>query len=309
MRIALAILLLLLPRLLIAELVNPFSVRSNLYTFAFHEHCNVAPDDGTFSTTNLATTWRDAGINAFAITPHTFVSSDPAVSGIRYFGGQECFTSDGSRHLVGIFVTNDISTQAPQDVINSIRSQNGFAIIAHPWMTGGYGWTTNELLSVTNWNATEIFPFTSWGEANHWDMALTNRMRVWATIGPDAHDEIMTNCYVCVNANSLDDIREEMISGNFYPSTGARIAVSTTNSVIYASSTALGTFVWFVDGASVQTNSSASSASMSLQSTNIYARFRFISDAGGLRAYSQPVFQGTRNVRTATVRTGTLRSL
>lgn len=269
-------------------LVNPFVPRSNLYKVVVHIHCNVPPDDGDLSPATIGSAYASDGIPAYSITPHDSTVEDPGTPGITYFKGEECscHQSDHVSHAIALFITSTVVSNTAQGVINNVKSQNGFIVLAHPGLAPPLNWTTNEMMAATNWDAIEI----SNGGAQWdlwWDHALTNGRKVWGIVGPDAHTDTPTNRFIYVNANSVSDIPAEIKSGNFYPSYKDTLSITTTSTTVYAASAVSGTFRWTVDGLPVQTNTSATTSSLTLYPTNIYARVRFV---GADYVWSQPVF-------------------
>lgn len=291
---------------ILAQLENPFQVKSNLYSFIFHAHSNVPGDDGTFTPAQIYTAWRDAGINAGSVTPHDSMITNPAIGGIVEFYGEERTADRALQHILALFITNSPAFLPPQDLINAIRNQNGFASIAHPWMNGGYGWSTNEILAATNFNAVEILTVSDWDDAKHWDRLLMDGRRVWGTSVPDMHATMRTNPYVLVNADSTSEIPTALRDGNFYPSDGTRITIINSGSVITVNSETIGDFVWVRDGAYALTNNDVTTSTLSLFSSNTYARVRFIENGTGRRAYSQPVFRVPPPASAALIGTATL---
>jgi len=119
-----------------------------------------------------------------------------------------------------------------QDRIDTINSQGGSAILAHPNVDIGY--SENELLQANNYLGMEIYNGACWrswcpkrGIATaKWDYVLTRGKKIWGFGVDDSHSEAQRGTgFTVMHSEDLtpEDIYQNLEEGNFYASSGAMI--------------------------------------------------------------------------------------
>ena len=132
------------------------------YKINLHTHTSVS--DGHRTPEEVAKIYRKAGYDAIALTDHWIFSPEGEICGLKIFSGVEYNlpnenTKDGLFHVVAVGMTrdpkipnNDSITE--QNLIDSIHSAGGLAILAHPaWSLN----TPEQILKFHGFDATEIY--------------------------------------------------------------------------------------------------------------------------------------------------------
>lgn len=180
----------------------------------FSIDCNMRPD----KIVNVA---RAKGLDGIAITDHNEVQGALetlkfAKDNLMVIIGEEIMTRSGE--IIGLFLKEKILPGDPIEVINEIHSQNGIAILAHPFvmqlsidekiarmLDGCEGFNSRHartrLLNDTN------------GEKLIVDFAREYNLSL--TAGSDAHfyNEI-GRAHTVIPASNLDEVKDTILRGN-----------------------------------------------------------------------------------------------
>lgn len=220
-------------------------------------HCHSTRSDGDSHPASVARFYRDHGFDFVAITDHNVCTGQAevgeALDGFTVLGACEYSAASGGRplHINGIGVSRAVVPEAAardvlatlQHGIEAFRAQHAFTIMNHPnWH---WGWGLEELLAVSGVDAFELWngarDSNNLGDHEHpgtealWDAALTSGKRIWAVASDDCHhfghrrrfsSDPPFSGWVAVQAPSASeaDVLAALRAGNFYASTGLRLA-------------------------------------------------------------------------------------
>ena len=215
--------------------VNPFEkegiwLKGNL-------HCHTTNSDGVLSPQEKVDYYVEQGYDFLAITDHdTYTETDKLDSGDMVlldgieFTAKDLQRTDGYHvgfHIGGVNIRNPLPfCLGPQETIDFIKEQGGFAVINHPYWCGQ---TVMELLELKNYDAIEAFNSVcehGWGRGSStqiWDGLLANGRAVPGLGTDDAHEkEYSFHGFIMLKARSKDtaSIMEALNEGAFYGSTG-----------------------------------------------------------------------------------------
>jgi predicted metal-dependent phosphoesterase TrpH len=218
----------------VITLRNPWVQKNATYKGALHCHSTNSLD-AHLSPYNVSKAYSDQGFNFVAITDHNTLTSYTPVTGILALPGEEVSTSlvfpphsykDLSGHIVALNIKTTIKPwNTPQAEIDTINSQGGTAILAHPTSTVPTWFFSNETLkTLTNYSFIEITNSDAATAIKLYDKMLSNGKVVWAVGTDDAHTltEVNMKGSVIVNADRLtiEDVMSSLRAGNFYVTTG-----------------------------------------------------------------------------------------
>lgn len=240
------------------ELIN---TDNNWYKGNFHMH--TTRSDGHLDVSNAIETYRKNGYDFVAVTDHrhpgttiepnqTGMLEDTKITtkdmlllnGVEWDTGGRNTDLEGdvpTFHILGIGMTSNemgknfssIRHPSPEQIINVIKKDGGFAVLAHPCWSVMDPMSINEVKGV---DAAEIYNAVSGIPWNGDRCDSSTWFDIWAThygilmpavAGDDTHaysgDECRT--FTMVNAKELsrDAILEALYHGNFYASQGPKI--------------------------------------------------------------------------------------
>ncbi len=203
-----------------------------------------------FSPSFTESKYMNEGYNFIALTEHNTVTPDPHVPGIMHIiNSEEDTQPPGGNHLLAIGILNAIDeTKSDQERVDSITTQNGIAVVAHP----------NERRYRMSWsrisalNGLNLFNIYSKGSDNtivtidcklkncsnstdNWDSILSGRRSIFGTADDDYTPGNIgfDGGAVMVNAPTLSQeaIMENLKKGNFYAVQGSKAPrIKVTNS-------------------------------------------------------------------------------
>jgi predicted metal-dependent phosphoesterase TrpH len=218
----------------IITLHNPWVQKNATYRGALHCHSTNSLD-GQVSPYNVSRAYLDQGFNFVAITDHNTLTSYTPIAGILALSGEEVSTSlvfpptnytNLSGHIVAINIKTMITPLiTPQTAIDTINSQGGIAILAHPTSPIPSQFFSNETLkTLTNYSFMEITNSDAATAIKLYDKLLSSGKVIWAVGSDDSHTLSAVNQKgsVIVNANTLtiEDVISNLRAGNFYVTTG-----------------------------------------------------------------------------------------
>ena len=222
-------------------LVNPFEIEGNWYRGNLHAHSTNS--DGWLSPELLVRAYQRGGMDFLAITDHWNITDLSAQSSESFLilpgaefhtgvgaNGQDRLVASEYYHLVGVGITENLDRSAgfsAQQVIDGIRAQGGYAILAHPYYTGV---SQEEMLAVEGFAAMEVFNtvcevMIDRGHSMvHWDDLLSRGRQVCAVASDDCHhaydDSLQGWTVVKAPALTREHLLKALEQGSFYASTG-----------------------------------------------------------------------------------------
>ena len=105
-------------------------------------HCHTCLSfDGYTTELELLHACKVCGIDVIAVTEHNIINSSLKIDnfkrkGIKVIAGCE-YTSDKGAHIIGLFVSQELSGAATSmEIISHIRNQGGLVLIPHPYKAG-----------------------------------------------------------------------------------------------------------------------------------------------------------------------------
>ncbi|NJL31220.1 MAG: hypothetical protein HC898_06070, partial [Phycisphaerales bacterium] len=130
-----------------------------------------------------------------------------------------------------------------QSIDQAIEDSQSMVVLNHPnWWQNFDHWPTNLLMQMRRYHGVEIFNGVMMGEVGSayalekWDMLLGSGQRVWAFANDDTHHATGVGRgwnMVWAREPSAQGVREALVSGRFYASTGVKITtISATDKCI-----------------------------------------------------------------------------
>jgi len=240
---------------------NPFITEGNWYKGNLHTHTNIS--DGHFTCEQVIETYCKNKYDFLAITDHWWKITDNYLEKIKeltvkynnilIIPGEEIdcgITKLGiingnigyNFHLVCLNIKNVILNENrkhnefnPQDIINSVKSQDGEIILAHPYWSG---LTLEDMLSIHGYIGVEIFNTDTHLTVNkgfslsHWDDLLNTNRKILGFSSDDSHATTndfrpidLCGAWIMVKSKflTINSIMKSILNGLFYSSTGPEI--------------------------------------------------------------------------------------
>ena len=143
--------------------------------------------DGCMSLSEIVALARERGLNGVAVCDHDRVMADvPECDGFLIIPATEISTERG--HLLGLFVTEEITTREFFAAVDAIHAQGGLAVIAHPFEHSTDANRLDDVMSrldgVEIWNSRADRKNKS---ANAMARELAQKWKKPVTAGSDAH--------------------------------------------------------------------------------------------------------------------------
>jgi hypothetical protein len=287
------------------ESYNPYSGGGTWYKGETHAHSTRS--DGELSPTGLAARYDGLGFDFVAITDHHTVTKLKG-NGILVLGqesgkGGSEVGEQYSQHMTALSISSSISEGlSMQGKIDRINAQGGLVVFNHP-TTMFYSYDLNDLRSLQNYTALEIYNGYNDGilagnPVGLWDDILSTGKRVWGVAGDDAHTQ--DDCgkgWIEVRVSgglSTANILNAIKRGSFYASQGPVIDDLVFEGKTFTVSSPGADSIAFYgrDGRHLATVNGGS-ANYTINGNEGYVRAEV--SEGGKKAWSQPVFVGTRS--------------
>lgn len=202
-------------------------------------HTHTTRSDGAATPEEAIACYRHEGYDAIALTDHwAFGKSKIAENGLLLLSGIEydtkTTTKDGLFHIVGIGMHKDPCLPhdaTVQEMIDGIKREGGFAILAHPaWSLN----TPEQILPLQSIDATEIYNSVSGVHmSKRPDSSLIVDMlgaagRLYPLIGADDthyYDNDAFGAWIMVKADECtqDAILQALRRGDFYATQGPEV--------------------------------------------------------------------------------------
>lgn len=227
---------------------SAFSHEGKWFKGNIHSHTTVS--DGTVDPAQQAADYKAQGYDFLALTDHNVMLTH------SHLGSEDFLMLPGWErdipitekvkciHVVGLFPADtpdgaevsrpkgDPATMSMQDLLDQMRGENAFTVIAHPLWSR---MEPEEVRALTDFDAIEVFNtgtecLCHAGRADaYWDMLLRDGKRVYAIACDDTHGKDKKpdrfGGWVMVSAKSLtrEDILAALKAGNYYSSCGPEI--------------------------------------------------------------------------------------
>jgi hypothetical protein len=269
-----------------------------------HTHATFSDKNDTNDAPKIAKWYEDAGYNFLLLSEHNDhvatkkvfchdEASDPP--NFIMLCGLEL---SNKRHHTALGIDRYIGDEANlQDGVNKITAAGGVAILNHPQdpvVTASALLATKGLnhLEIVNGGRLEDTPATEM----MWDSVLSSPggRLVYAVAADDNHykQKNVGRGWIMVKSHALTkkDIVENIRNGNFYASTGIKLNDYTATKTSITIDSENGETIAFIGKyGSVLQSISGKKASYTFQGNELYVRAK-ITNAGGLAAWTQPVF-------------------
>lgn len=232
-------------------LVEIFNTQNNWYKGNLHTHTNLS--DGLVSPDKCLKIYKNAGYDFIAITDHRKVygdnnpvknSKDNYEKNFLLLRGIEFDINDYETrkawHIVGIDLNDQLSIESiqnpqdtqltPQYIVDSIISNNGLAILAHPFwslLTCSDLIGLERYLGIEIWNTVSEF-MSNRGDSTCYIDTIASKGKyplIFAADDTHFYNGDLFGGYIMVNSESLQrkDIIRNIKEGNFYSSQGPKI--------------------------------------------------------------------------------------
>lgn len=204
------------------------------YRGNLHTHTSVS--DGRKSPDEAVRWYRENGYDFVAITDHWKPAEASSRDGILVVPGVEFDGIDpelGMYHVVGLDITTSPEKGGlvgPDAVVSYIAGQGGLAVLCHPYWCGMPSWAVGRVegvFAVEVFNSTCEVHIAKGLSSVHWDDTLASGKRLWGVAVDDTHwgRHDYGGGWVMVQADdlSIPSLREALLSGRFYASSGPDI--------------------------------------------------------------------------------------
>jgi len=291
---------------------NPFEFSGRWFRGNLHTH--TTNSDGKLSPKQIIYLYRSNGYDFIAITDHwIFYRGENAdLNNFLVIPGEEINLGKmylgASIHIVALNIFREISdkTLTPQQVIDEINSQNGLAIIAHPYWSS---LTLEDLLRLKNYIGIEVYN-TTCDVINdkgysyiHWDLLLDAGRYVYGFAVDDSHwsfspinEPDVLKGWIMVKASGLElnSIINSIKNGLFYSTCGPEIKnVEIESNKIYVETSPV-KYISFMGSKNRSRRimslrgEEITSAEYSIRGSEKYIRIQCI-DSNGKMAWTNPI--------------------
>jgi hypothetical protein len=284
------------------KLESPYRAKPRSFKGQLHAH--TTNSDGTQSPAVVMAAYKKAGYDFAAITDHNHNTPDPGVKGILFLPGVE--NDHTCLHENRINATTVApGSRMPQDVIDQARREGSFVQINHPDWPGRYPtnpcWSDKALLAMKDYHAIETWNASNGAENNNAerrvDFLLSNGMRTNLTAVDDCHDVRHAYCmtasvHVFADVLTVDDVMANLLSGNFYASSGANVTSVTVDGRNIAITLPKASDVEFIvnGGKVAKTERAVLTSSYVVAGDEKYVRIRVTRVSDKRQAWSNPIY-------------------
>lgn len=149
---------------------------SGMYECAGNIHIHTRYSDGSGSIPEIARSAEKAGLDFIIITDHHHLQGKPEEG---YYGrvlvmvGSEFNTE--RNHYLGIGIDDEVpgNDEAPQHVIDGVRSQGGIGFLAHPFEIGSPVYKQGKTYPWTDWSVMGFTGLDIWSYLSQWRDGIT----------------------------------------------------------------------------------------------------------------------------------------
>lgn len=223
-----------------AELIirDPYAVPGQWYKVQLHAHTDRSID-GRWSVEEALAAYAAAGYHFVALSDHDQVTRPDAVPpGLVVVPAEENTVSFPfwplGHHAILLFIDEHIRHGSARERFDAALAQGAVVSAAHPNWIGNLGsgrWEMRHLMAAPQITLMEVWnPHSdSRMDTDTWHETAVRRgpgMPVWAVAVDDAHYLAMADqawTMVKAEAQTLPALREALLRGSLYPSTGPRV--------------------------------------------------------------------------------------
>lgn len=272
----------------------------------FHTHAGTGEGTcGAYAAEDVVALYKQAGYGVLCLSNHDYYL-DTAELATRHdmtlFNG---FEYSPDRHMLCIDVANAFNG-THQEVIDETTRQGGFVILCHPnWITKEY-WPWKAIDALSGYAGIEIyngviFRLSGSGLATDtWDYLLSQGKLVWGFANDDFHrwfDLARTWNMIYSPSGSPEDIKDSILSGCFYTSTGLILnGITVSDKSFRISAEAKDSYIkaceyvfWGKDG-KVLARQTGEYGQYEFTGEELYVRAQVISEHGAM-LWTQPVYK------------------
>jgi hypothetical protein len=275
--------------------INPYAAKAHSYKGQLH--CHTTNSDGAATPAVLAEAYLAAGYDFLAISDHDFMTPDTATPGLLYVPNSEETAADG--HILNLGGTATIASTVNQTILDTIVSQGGVALMAHPNYYA-IGWTPHILDTLEGISGVAVYNYECSGLAGGptyeaiWDYLLSEGKYVVGFAEDDAHALVSIDhgwVQVFSDTATAAEIVESIRVGNFYSSQGPTITIAVTASGFTVTTPAAATIAFIgKGGATLQTSAAATTATYTFTGKEMYVRAVITRTSDGKIAWTNPVY-------------------
>jgi hypothetical protein len=290
----------------IFEPYNPYGGGGTWYKGQLH--CHSTRSDGKLSPSEVVVRYTSLGYKFIAISDHHMVTKIEGrsllVLGQEYGKGSTESGKMFKPHMNGINISSIFSESASlQERINDIIAQRGIVVLNHP-TSFLYAYNMNSLIGLENYTGMEIYNglnngILSGNAVSAWDKVLSTGKMVWGIAGDDAHapeDYGKGWIEVQIAGNlSTSNVVNAIRQGSFYSTQGPMISdISFKGTTFRVSSPDADSISFYGRDGRLLRTIAGGDANYSVEGSEGYVRAEV--SQNGLKAWSQPVFIGLKDV-------------
>lgn len=283
------------------QISNPYAVPGEFRKAQLH--CHTTESDGLFRPRELLQMYREAGYSFVCITDHNRVTR------CNEFDSQEFTAIPGTEdtvsrflpplgpHMGRLFVDSPLRQGSSQKRIDQTVAAGGVVSLCHPSWIGNLwtgSWSRETVESLSGFRLVEIWnPHSNSDEdVRRWEAALRHAQPnspVWGVAVDDCHRQDQFNrgwIMVKVPEVSTSALRQALLGGAFYASTGPSADFSTEGGVVHVKMSGAGR-IRFVDAEGrIRLEAKDNAGRYQADGKEGYIRAECVTDDG--RAWSQP---------------------
>ena len=280
---------------------NPYAVPGEYRKVQLH--CHTTESDGNFRPRELLQMYRNAGYSFVCITDHNLVTRCNELNDHEFVaipGTEDTvsrFLPPLGPHMGRLFVDAPLRRGSPQQRINQTVAGGGIVSLCHPSWTGNLWtgtWSREAVENLSGFRLVEIWnPHSnSDDDVRRWEMALSRageKEPVWGVAVDDCHRQDQFNrgwIMVKVPEVSASGLRNALLHGSFYASTGPSADFSVDGGTVHVKASSPGRIRFVDTGGRTRLEVQGSSGRYHVQGKEGYIRAECVTDNG--RAWSQP---------------------
>lgn len=275
-------------------IVSPYKTKKYMYKGQLHCHSSNS-SDAVDSPVDLLVAYKNAGYSFVAITDHEVMTPQQSVSGVLHIKASEEGTVDG--HILSIGSLNEKPSNISQEVVDSINSDKGFCVMAHPnWIVLPF--SDSKLLEIKGYHAIEVYNAlvsrTEGAAEEKIDYALRNGITTYLTASDDCHGVTTQNFdvgWINLYADELSQvaIMDSLKRGNFYSSIGAEMTVTLSENKVNVTTPTLSTIEFITANGVSKSETNTNSSFYEIYGDEKYVRINVTRLSDNKRAWSNPI--------------------
>jgi predicted metal-dependent phosphoesterase TrpH len=201
-------------------LISKLFVAVITLSFDFHVHTHRSIDSA-MDPKHIGKIMKRKGLDGIAVTDHNSIKgalevAKQATSELYIIVGSEIKTPIGE--ILGLFLTEEISSSNPFEVIEEIRAQGGLTVLPHPFRAHTFtrAHLLNNMKIVEQVDAIEVFNARTPNTANQQALLLAREMNKPMVAGSDAHfyPELGRARTLLPPFNDQEELKNTILNGN-----------------------------------------------------------------------------------------------